>query len=104
METKSFKLPFIGVCVLAVILLCIVVRPSNKVSWDYKEMSVWQLVDAKLQLAQQISWLDKKVFDIDTIICWKEASLCSLDNGNTTTPTTVVESPTTQLNKALNLQ
>lgn len=104
METKSFKLPFIGVCILAVVLLCVVVRPSKKVSWDYKEMSVWQLVDAKLQLVQQISWLDKKVFDIDTIICWKEVSLCTLGNEKQNNPTTSVESPTTQLNKALNLQ
>lgn len=104
-EKKKPNYPFYATWIICIILLLIVIIPkSEKVSSNYDDMTPGQLVDRKLDFANQINVLEWKTQQIDEILCPKAPSLCGSDITKSDWTWVVEETPTTQLNKALNLQ
>jgi len=101
---ETFNRPFVIMCILfGVLVIFTISHKGNKVSSNYQELSVWQLIDVKIWLQDQLSWLNKKIFDIDTIICWKEASLCVINGDKNQENSWVEETPMEQLNQSMGL-
>ena len=103
-EVNQLNRPFLITVILLLIALIFLFSSHNqKIPSDYKQATIWQLVDIREDLKEQLSWLNKKVSDIDTIICWKDSSLCLQENSNVIATGWVVEIPTQEVNQALNL-
>lgn len=71
---------------------------------DYKKLTVGQLIDLKMWLSDQLSWLNKDIFYMDTVICSKASSLCVLNGETVATNTGTAENPVDQLNQSMGLK